>query len=89
MANKCCKFVVSLILVLLIQRLRYDFLENIAVARKRRKLSQSELAKQVGRIVVTIGRYERNEIKQSIDIATKMVDIQKSPEDKKCCNDFN
>ncbi|MBW2963141.1 helix-turn-helix domain-containing protein [Mesonia aestuariivivens] len=51
-----------------------SFGENVATARKKKKLSQSELAKEVGTIAVTIGRYERNEIKPSIDIATKIAD---------------
>ncbi len=38
-------------------------------------LSQAELAKEVGTIAVTIGRYERNEIKPSIEIATKIADV--------------
>lgn len=86
------------------------FGENVALSRKRKKLSQGELAKKVGTIAVTIGRYERSEIRPSIDVATKIadalgvsldylvgntdtvlekslvskiVDIQKLPEDKK------
>ena len=50
------------------------FGENVAAARKKKKLSQNELAKKTGTIAVTIGRYERNEIKPSIDIATKIAD---------------
>lgn len=50
------------------------FGENVAIARKRKKLSQTDLAKKVGTIAVTIGRYERSEIKPSIDIATKIAD---------------
>ncbi|NBW39170.1 MAG: XRE family transcriptional regulator [Cytophagia bacterium] len=38
-------------------------------------LSQDELAKKVGAISVTIGRYERDEIKPSIDVATKIADV--------------
>ena len=41
----------------------------------KKKLSQSELAKEVGTIAVTIGRYERNEVLPSIDIARKIADI--------------
>lgn len=52
-----------------------SFGENVANARKKKKLSQSELAKEVGAIAVTIGRNERNEIKPSIDIARKIADI--------------
>ena len=50
------------------------FGENVAAARKRKSFSQEELAKKVGTIAVTIGRYERNEIKPSIDVATKIAD---------------
>lgn len=51
-----------------------SFGENVASARKQKGFSQDELAKKVGTISVTIGRYERNEIKPSIDIATKIAD---------------
>jgi transcriptional regulator with XRE-family HTH domain len=51
------------------------FGENVAITRKKKKLSQNDLAKKVGTIAVTIGRYERNEIKPSIDIATKIADV--------------
>ena len=50
------------------------FGENVALSRKKLGLSQDELAKKVGTIAVTIGRYERNEIKPSIDIATRIAD---------------
>ncbi len=52
------------------------FGENVATARKKKKLSQSDLAKKVGTIAVTIGRYERNKIRPSIDIATKIADAR-------------
>ena len=52
-----------------------SFGENVATARKKKKLSQADLAKEVGTIAVTIGRYARNEIKPSIDIATKIADV--------------
>jgi len=50
------------------------FGENVALARKKKNLSQADLAKMVGTIAVTIGRYERGEIKPSIDIAAKIAD---------------
>ncbi len=50
------------------------FGENVGIIRKRKKMSQADLAKVVGTIAVTIGRYERGEIKPSIDIATKIAD---------------
>jgi len=51
-----------------------SFGENVASARKKMGISQDELAKKVGTIAVTIGRYERNEIKPSIDIAAKIAE---------------
>lgn len=54
----------------------YDcFGENVAAIPKKKGLSQDELAKKVGTISVTIGRYEQDEIKPSIDIATKIADV--------------
>ena len=46
----------------------------LALARKRNKLSQSKLAKMVGTIAITIGRYEIGKIKPSIDVAAKIAD---------------
>jgi len=51
------------------------FGENIVVARKKKGLSQEELAKKAGTIAVTVGRYERGEIKPSIDMAAKIAEI--------------
>ncbi len=50
------------------------FGKKVAVERKKKGYSQEELAKKVGTISVTIGRYERDEIKPSIDIASKLAD---------------
>jgi len=54
----------------------YDmsFGKTLAGERKKKGFSQDELAKKVGTISVTIGRYERDEIKPSIDIASKIAD---------------
>ncbi|ALO13852.1 HTH-type transcriptional regulator ImmR [Salinivirga cyanobacteriivorans] len=54
----------------------YDmsFGKTIATQRKKKGISQGQLAKMVGTISVTIGRYERNEIKPSIDIAVKIAE---------------
>lgn len=49
-----------------------SFGEKIATARKKKGFSQEELAKKVDSIAVTIGRYERNEVKPSIDVANKI-----------------
>ncbi len=50
------------------------FGERIISLRKKQKWSQDELAKKVGTSAPIIGRYERNEIKPSIDTAAKIAD---------------
>lgn len=48
------------------------FGERISYQRKKKKWSQDELAKQVGTSAPIIGRYERDEIKPSIEVASKI-----------------
>lgn len=48
--------------------------ERIAFSRKKLKLSQNELGKRVGTSGDIIGRYERNEVKPSIEVASKVAD---------------
>lgn len=48
------------------------FGERLATVRKSKKISQDELAKAIGVHAPVIGRYERNEVKPSIDVATKI-----------------
>ncbi|WP_369049331.1 helix-turn-helix domain-containing protein [Tenacibaculum sp. UWU-22] len=50
------------------------FGKKVANTRKKKGFSQAELAKQVDTISVTISRYEQDEIKPSIDIASKLAD---------------
>ncbi len=50
------------------------FGERIVSLRKRLKWSQDELGKKVGTSAPIIGRYERNEIKPSIDTAKSIAD---------------
>lgn len=50
------------------------FGERIASLRKKLKWSQDELAKKVGTSAPIIGRYERNEIKPSIETAKNIAD---------------
>jgi transcriptional regulator with XRE-family HTH domain len=50
------------------------FGEKIIMLRKQLKWSQDDLAKQIGTSAPIIGRYERNEIKPSIDVAAKIAD---------------
>ena len=51
------------------------FGEQITALRKRKGLSQSELGKKVGTSGDIIGKYERNEVKPSIEVASKISDI--------------
>mgnify|MGYP000096835066 CR=1 FL=1 len=50
------------------------FGERILSLRKKNKWSQDELAKKIGTSAPIIGRYERNEIKPSIDTAKNIAD---------------
>lgn len=50
------------------------FGEHVVMQRKQLKMSQDNLAKKVGTSAPIIGRYERNEIKPSIEMAKKIAD---------------
>jgi transcriptional regulator with XRE-family HTH domain len=50
------------------------FGEKITLIRKQLKWSQDDLAKKIGTSAPIIGRYEREEIKPSIDVAGKIAD---------------
>ena len=52
-----------------------DFGTIVANLRKEKKISQTDLANRLGIHKNVLGRYERNEIKPSIDIATKIADV--------------
>lgn len=52
--------------------LSMTFGERISYQRKQKKWSQDELAKKVGTSAPIIGRYERDEIKPSIEVAAKI-----------------
>jgi len=49
--------------------------QHISQLRKRKKLSQNDLGKKAGTSGDIIGRYERNEVKPSIEVAAKIADI--------------
>ncbi len=49
-----------------------DFANNIANLRKEKGLSRDQLGKLVGTSGAIIGRYERGDMKPSIEIATKI-----------------
>ena len=48
--------------------------EHIAVLRKKSKMAQGELGKKAGTSGDLIGRYERNEVKPSIEVVVKIAD---------------
>ena len=48
--------------------------QNITRLRKQKKLSQNSLGKTVGTSGDIIGRYERDEVKPSIEVASKIAD---------------
>lgn len=48
--------------------------QNIITLRKKLKLSQNDLGKAVGTSGDIIGRYERDEVKPSIEVAIKIAD---------------
>ncbi len=50
------------------------FGERIIMLRKQLKMSQDDLAKKIGTSAPIIGRYERNEIKPSIEVAAKIAE---------------
>lgn len=51
------------------------FGEKLSLLRKQLKWSQDDLAKKIGTSAPIIGRYERNEIKPSIEVAAKLADV--------------
>ena len=71
--DKCLKFACPLILGDL-KHFFMTFGEHIVLQRKHLKMSQDELAKKIGASAPIIGRYERNEIKPSIEVAKKIAD---------------
>lgn len=50
------------------------FGKRVISVRKEKELSQEELAKKIGTMGVVIGRYERDEVKPSIEVAAKIAD---------------
>lgn len=50
------------------------FGERLQKARKERKVSQDEMAKMLGVHAPIIGRYERGEVKPSIEVAAKIAE---------------
>ncbi|MBV7530472.1 helix-turn-helix transcriptional regulator [Chitinophaga polysaccharea] len=51
------------------------FGEKVTIARKQKKLTQTELGDSVGTSRDIIGKYERDETKPSIEVAAKIADV--------------
>jgi transcriptional regulator with XRE-family HTH domain len=51
-----------------------DFGDNMMLLRKKKRLSQAALGKVIGTSGDVIGRYERGDIKPSIDVVIKIAD---------------
>ena len=51
-----------------------DFKDNMMLLRKKKKISQAALGKTIGTSGDVIGRYERGDIKPSIDVVIKIAD---------------
>lgn len=51
------------------------FGERLSLVRKQLKVSQDELAKRIGKHAPLIGRYERGEVKPSIDVAVQIAQV--------------
>lgn len=51
------------------------FGEHITSLRKRKGISQGELGKAVGTSGDIIGKYERDEVKPSVEVASKIADV--------------
>jgi len=51
------------------------FGERLLATRKKRKVSQEEIAKSIGKHAPLIGRYERGEVKPSIEVAMQIANV--------------
>lgn len=49
--------------------------QQISKLRKQKKLSQNDLGKKVGTSGDIIGRYERDEVNPSVEVASKIADV--------------
>ena len=51
-----------------------QFGDRLSDIRRKKKISQDELAKKIGMHAPVIGRYERSEVKPSIEVAVKIAE---------------
>ncbi len=49
--------------------------DNMMLLRKKKSLSQADLGKKIGTSGDVVGRYERGDIKPSIDVVEKIADV--------------
>ena len=63
---------ITFYVILLFNSKRMSFGSRLLEARKRKGLSQEDMARHLGTKGPAIGRYERNEMKPSIEVAAKM-----------------
>lgn len=74
MTNNSFKFVETLILQSFLILIVMDFGSNMMLVRKQKKLSQAALGKIIGTSGDVIGRYERGDIKPSVEVVAKIAD---------------
>mgnify|MGYP002376883415 CR=1 FL=1 len=65
-----CIFVITIDFIVISELMLFG--ERLLSVRKRKKISQDELAKKLGIHAPVIGRYERNEVKPSIEVAANL-----------------
>ena len=69
-----CIFDKALILKAVYILIIMDFGQNMMLIRKQKKLSQAALGKVIGTSGDVIGRYERGDIKPSVEVVAKIAD---------------
>lgn len=74
MTNNSRIFAQQLILQAFLILIIMDFGQNMMLLRKQKKLSQAALGKMIGTSGDVIGRYERGDIKPSVDVVAKLAD---------------
>lgn len=65
-----CIFVTTIDFIVISELMLFG--ERLLSVRKKKKISQEELAKKLGIHAPVIGRYERNEVKPSIEVAANL-----------------
>lgn len=74
MTFKSCKFAQSMTLQAFLILIIMELGQNIMLIRKKKGLSQADLGKIIGTSGDVIGRYERGDIKPSIEVVEKIAE---------------